>query len=167
MNKWFMSQAIEHQWKSGEFRGRKCKAGCEGCIERCEISGWQRVNMAFNWAFRAQVTQGSPNTWILIKRDVQVGVHVTDRRRLGVLLPDTGLSEPDVSSSSADDQDDKSWPSQLKRDTVMSKQTYFTPLGKLLFYYQHNSFYFRKAKAKTNCWMLHQSKNTKHYSVTD
>lgn len=64
--------------------------------------------MAFNWAFGAQVTQGSPNTWIIIKRDVQVGVHVTDRRRLGVLLPDTGLREPDVSSSSADDQDDRS-----------------------------------------------------------
>lgn len=38
----------------------------------------------------------------------QVGVHVTDRRRLGVLLPDTGLREPDVSSSSADDQDERS-----------------------------------------------------------
>lgn len=33
---------------------------------------------------------------------------VTDRWRLGVLLPDTGLKEPDVSSSSADDQDDRS-----------------------------------------------------------
>lgn len=35
--------------------------------------------------------------------------YVTERWRLGVLRPDTGLKEPDVSSSSADDQDVKSW----------------------------------------------------------
>ncbi|KAG7263990.1 hypothetical protein CRUP_026791 [Coryphaenoides rupestris] len=33
---------------------------------------------------------------------------VTDRRRLGVLLPDAGLTEPDVSRSSVDDQEDRS-----------------------------------------------------------
>lgn len=40
----------------------------------------------------------------------EASVYVTDRRRLGVLLPEAGLSEPDpVSKSSADDQDDRSW----------------------------------------------------------
>lgn len=38
----------------------------------------------------------------------QQEVNITDRDRLGVLLPDTGLREPDVSNSSADDQEDKS-----------------------------------------------------------
>lgn len=33
---------------------------------------------------------------------------VTDRWRLGVLRPDTGLRDPDVSKSSVDDQEDKS-----------------------------------------------------------
>lgn len=71
------------------------------------------VTLAFEGAFGAQVTVctvlgGLPSTWLLIEQRVQVGVYVTDRRRLGVLLPDTGLRDPDVSSSSADDQDDRS-----------------------------------------------------------
>lgn len=37
------------------------------------------------------------------------GDYVTDRRRLGVLLPETGLWDPDVSSSSVDDHEDKSY----------------------------------------------------------
>lgn len=64
------------------------------------------VSMAFNGASGAQ--EGTPNTRLLTERRVQAGVYVTDRRRLGVLLPDTGLREPDVSRSSADDQDDRS-----------------------------------------------------------
>lgn len=53
-------------------------------------------------------SEGSLNTRHLIEQRVRGGVYVTDRRRLGVLLPDTGLREPDVSSSSADDQDERS-----------------------------------------------------------
>lgn len=71
------------------------------------------VSMAFNrgaiWGTSYSMrSEGSPNTRHLIEQRVQGGVYVTDRRRLGVLLPDTGLREPDVSSSSADDQDDRS-----------------------------------------------------------
>lgn len=63
--------------------------------------------------FRARVTtwavsEGLPNTWLLTEQHVQVDVNVTDRRRLGVLRPDTGLREPDVSRSSAEDQEDRS-----------------------------------------------------------
>lgn len=47
-------------------------------------------------------------TWLLTEQHLQIGVNVTERRRLGVLRPDTGLREPDVSSSSADDQEDRS-----------------------------------------------------------
>lgn len=71
------------------------------------------VNLVFEGASGAQVTlctvlEGLPSTWLFIEQRVHVGVYVTDRRRLGVLLPDTGLRDPDVSSSSADDQDDRS-----------------------------------------------------------
>lgn len=54
-------------------------------------------------------SEGLHNLYLLLEQRGQVGVRVTDRRRLGVLLPDTGLREPDVSSSSADDQDERSW----------------------------------------------------------
>lgn len=84
------------------------------------------VNPAFNGAFRAQVTtcavsEGLPNTWLLIEQHVHVGVDVTDRRRLGVLLPDTGLREPDVSRSSADDQEDRSCQKNIYKKIERSK----------------------------------------------
>lgn len=87
------------------------------------------MNLAFNGAFGAQVTistvsEGLPNTWLLIEQHVQVGVNVTDRRRLGVLLPDTGLREPDVSSSSADDQEDRSCKRKcLQKDSKSKSET--------------------------------------------
>lgn len=46
--------------------------------------------------------------YLLVEPRRQEGMYVTDLRRLGVLLPDTGLREPDVSSSSADDQEERS-----------------------------------------------------------
>lgn len=52
------------------------------------------------------------NTFLLVGHHVTMSgvlLYVTDRRRLGVLLLDTGLMEPEVvSSSSADDHVDRS-----------------------------------------------------------
>lgn len=63
------------------------------------------VVLEVNGAFGAGVTAQSLERLINFSRAES---NITDRWRLGVLLPDAGLREPDVSSSSADDQEDRS-----------------------------------------------------------
>lgn len=96
-----------------EIRERECGAGCGG-VERCADRSWDdRGERGFNrgiWGTGLLCT-GAPR--LHIEQHRLAGVYVTDRRRLGVLLPDAGLREPEVSSSSADDQDERSC--QMKR----------------------------------------------------
>lgn len=80
------------------------------------------------WTFRwlaLHISQVTAVTLLLLRgREDRGGVegqyraggdYVTDRRRLGVLLPETGLWDPDVSSSSVDDHEDKSYQENVEK----------------------------------------------------
>lgn len=82
-------------------------------MERCEERGWKVKHGLHQGIWAAGYCEGvtqhlDSNKAGSASRCVSACVCVTDRRRLGVLRPDTGLREPDVSRSSADDQDERS-----------------------------------------------------------
>lgn len=61
-----------------------------------------------------QVRRGGPSSWLELPKHLEFPVAENKRHGitvlclLGVLLPDTGLTEPDVSNSSAEDHEDNS-----------------------------------------------------------